>query len=746
MNPRELFAIGLLWSWNAFADLTLSEVRIAPSATISRVAEVTRQGRFLAPQAISAVDVAADGKVITIGTMAFSHDANVWQFSPDGTVIAKRHFPPWAPMQVATLRGGRAVAVGLVYSRVTSPDPTVWFGPAKDLFAQTLNDRFTEADSLDGQLARLRPGQGEWHTGWFASSLGELFVRGPDWVFKPPRSFLDSEGRLHQLRSEENNLLPTSRSMRMAASADGRRVAFGWLGFSKEATGLPTHVDSVEVWQLGPNQRLWSARPTIRTPPMLPDPTADFPELAKDFRLGADAVLPGHVAASIALNRDGSRVAVVEYGIWGWIRNQPAIGKWDPPIHVVNFMPKQHGRLRVFDGSGQELFSEWLPEEGPFDVGFSADENRVWCWPASWFARGMAGEAWLPVDRPARTIYRVALNARTAEALVLPDAVAQCALTAAHGRVLISCWDGWVYLLTPGGKLETKHDAGAPARLAWSSDGAFAVAGTADGRLIRVEQSGKVSWTRLIDAMEIPSPPKPPSEVVPGLPIFQGGRIPGGEHAYVGDIWMIKTGLKAVLIDAGGTSGYAHSQARLRALGVDQVTHVLQTHSHGDHCGGAYLWRAAGGKIVAPKAAALPMMWLMPMLTDYGIYPPRPLDMPLPLSRVGDEADFEVSGLKFHALFVPGHSFDLTIYTTVLGGKRIAFTGDLGFENQDIVHRCWGDVEKARAVVGVIRDKLLPWQPEVVFTGHGVRTNGLEFLTTLVRKTEASVSQPGSAP
>ena len=140
------------------------------------------------------------------------------------------------------------------------------------------------------------------------------------------------------------------------------------------------------------------------------------------------------------------------------------------------------------------------------------------------------------------------------------------------------------------------------------------------------------------------------------------------------------------------------------------------------------------------------MTWLMPMLTDYGIYPPRPLDIPLPLTRVGDEADIEVSGLKFHALFVPGHSFDMTIYTTVLGGRRIAFTGDLGFENQDIVHRCWGDVEKARAVVRVIRDKLLPWQPDIVFTGHGVRTNGLEFLTTLVQKSEVSIKELGSNP
>ena len=173
------------------ANLAVREVQIASSSPASRVPEVTAQGRFFAPQAISAVDISADGKFVTVGTMAFSHDANVWQFAPDGTVIAKRHFPPWAPMQVATLNGGRALAVGLAYSRVTSPEPTVWFGRSEEFFAATLNDNFGEADSRDGELARLRPGSGDWRTGWLASSLGELFVRGPDWVFKPPRWLLD---------------------------------------------------------------------------------------------------------------------------------------------------------------------------------------------------------------------------------------------------------------------------------------------------------------------------------------------------------------------------------------------------------------------------------------------------------------------------------------------------------------------------------------------------------------------------
>jgi glyoxylase-like metal-dependent hydrolase (beta-lactamase superfamily II) len=526
--------------------------------------------------------------------------------------------------------------------------------------------------------------------------------------------------------------------MRMATSADGKRLAFGWLGLSESVMGLPDHHDAVSVWSVSPNKRLWSAPPVSGPPAALPDPAAEFPEMAEDFRLAADAMVPGHVTASVSLNRDGSRVAIAEYGIWSWVRTRPAIGKWNPPIHALNFLPRQRGRLRVFDADGKEVFHESLPQEGMFEVVVSPVFDSVWCWPASWFARGVAGAAWLPVDGEARTLYRVEADSRRALAIAFPDAIAYCAVSI-RGRILVSCWDGRVYLLEDSGELVTSLEAQGPARLAWSHDGAFAVAGTESGRLMRIDENGDVAWSRPIPVTDVPPLAEAPSEVVDGLPIYQGGRITGGEHAYVGDIWVIKSGKKGVIVDAGGTSGFAMTQARVRALGIEEVTHVLHTHSHGDHCGGAYLYRALGAKMVAPKSAELTLTWLMPMLSDYGIYPPRPVDLPLPLARAGDEAEFEVSGLKFNALFVPGHSFDLTIYATELGGKRIAFTGDLGFEGQDMLHRSWGDAEKARRVLEVIRNKLVPWGPDVIFTGHGVRQNGMQFLADLVQQTEVSL-------
>jgi glyoxylase-like metal-dependent hydrolase (beta-lactamase superfamily II) len=740
------FNLLVLWAAlapSASAELTVRQIQTAPPAAQSRVPAATAQGRTLAPQAISAVDISADGKFITVGTMAFSHDANVWQFAPDGTVLAKRHLPPWAPMQVATLNGGGALAVGLAYSRVTSPEPTVWLGSTEALLRAPLKDPFVEADTRDSELARLRPGGGDWRTGWFASHLGELFVHGPDWAFKPPGLLLHADGRRERLRYEDRNQLPTNRATRMAASRDGKRAAFGWLSL-KEPTDTRKPRQAVSVWSVNPNRPMWTAAASDDlSAPALPSPAADFPELARDgFRLAADSVAPGTVSASVALSADGSRVALVEYAVQVWTRTGPAIGKWDPPIHALNFVPTQRGRLRVFDSQGKELLREWLPGAGLFEVGFGGDKDAVWCWPASWFARGMAGEPWLPVQADARTVYRVNVAARTAVAFTFADAIADCIPCPTDGRLLVSGWDGLTTLLNADGKVAAKWELNSPVRLAWSVDGNFAIAGTASGQLARLEHNGKLGWKQSIPVTELPTITTPPAEVVAGIPVHQGGRIPGGEHAYVGDIWVVKLGRETVVVDAGGTSGFALSQARVKALGSERVTHVLHTHSHGDHSGGAYLWRATGAKIVGPKSAALSLTWLMPMLTDYGIFPPRPLDVPLPLTRVGEETEFTVSGQKFRALFVPGHSFDLTVYMTELGGKRVAFTGDLGFEREsDIVHRCWGDAEKARPVIKAIRDKLLAWKPDVVFTGHGVRPNGTEWVEDLLRRSEESLAK-----
>ncbi len=256
-------------------------------------------------------------------------------------------------------------------------------------------------------------------------------------------------------------------------------------------------------------------------------------------------------------------------------------------------------------------------------------------------------------------------------------------------------------------------------------------------------RAGNACWRTALP-VALPQPAAEPAKpVFADVPIFSVGRV-GTEHAYVGDMWLIKADGGALMVDGGGTSGIPLTWQRMRAAGVepDQLRYILLSHSHGDHAGAMYLWRTAGAKTVAPESAALTMNWLMPTWTDYSIWVPTPIDVPLRLGRVGDEAQITLCGLKIKAIFVPGHSFDSVVYVMDFGGKRVAFTGDIGFEGEShILHRTWGDLAKAQSVTQVIRDKVLPLKPDYVFTGHTAYRSGTEFLESLVQRTEAAMKK-----
>jgi glyoxylase-like metal-dependent hydrolase (beta-lactamase superfamily II) len=518
----------------------------------------------------------------------------------------------------------------------------------------------------------------------------------------------------------------------MAASGDGRVLACGYI-LPAAGAGLHLPPALLTVSEASSSRELWKETPAGPGPhaPELPQPGQDFPALAERFKMGPDAVVPFRVAASVAPNGDGSRVAVAEYAGWLWVRRTPAIGAWNPPYHVIPFVPRQRGWMRLATATGST--SVEFPGEGLFEVVTDARGDRVWAFPMSWFARGMAGAAWLPADPGSRAVFAWNGSSWTI-AREFPDAVSDFALHPDGGRAIVSCWDGRVYLE------KAAVEVGGPARVKWSRDGSFAVAGTASGEVVCLEPSGRVRWRTSLPSTGPPveAPPKP---VFEGIPVYQVGRT-GKEHAYVGDTWLIKTESGGLLVDAGGSSSIPFTIARIRAAGVDlaRIGHLLHTHSHGDHAGAAYLWRSMGLRIVAPESAALALSWLMPMLTDYGVWVPRPVDVPLPLKKAGDETEITLAGIRIRAVFVPGHSMDSVIYLMELGGKRVAFTGDVGFQApSDILHRCWTDVEKAEAVVEVVKSKVIPYHPDVVFTGHGGRAEGTGFLEDLVKRSEESI-------
>jgi len=713
----------------------------------SGVPAVLAQDRFLPAQAITAVEVSGEGKKIALATLAFRHDRNFWLLSDQGQNLWNRSVLPWAPYQLATTAQGEAFGVGLAYSRVTAPHPTLSLFSTEQGAETILTDH-------GGERGWLRYGHGDWRTGWLVSTLGDQFVRVGDGFCTIPTA----TGTWRQTGAGAATKLPatfpTQRPYRLSASGDGRLLAYGNLvpdvsklaqGTVPEALRVQGPAALVTLIRADNGRTLGSCLPSDSWPALapLPDPARDFPDLAAHFALRPDAVLPFRVAASVAVNATGTRTAVLEYAGWLSVRAGPAIGSWNPPYRLIPFVPRQQGRLRILDEAGKELAQAQLPQAGLFEVRLDSAGHMAWCYPAAWFARGMAGCAWLPTDANARTIFPFDVAKKSwATPWAFPDAVSDLSpQPGAAGPVLISCWDGKLYLVNRAGQVQTEVQVESPARLHWQREGRFAVAGTQAGAVVCLDPAGKQRWRVQLPAADLP-PPAPLERVFEEVPVYQVGRS-GPEHAYVGDTWLIKTAKGGVLIDAGGASSLPHTWQRFQAAGVDlkQVTHLLHTHSHGDHCGAGYLWRTLGLKTVAPASADLALAWLMPTLTDYSVWPPRPVDVPLPLQRAGDETTVVLGDLKVRAIFVPGHTFDAVVYAVELAGKRVVFTGDIGFDNQDILHRCWGDVAKAKAVTEVVRTQVLAWKPDFVFRGHGAKRDGSAFLADLVQRSQEALAR-----
>jgi hypothetical protein len=68
-------------------------------------------------------------------------------------------------------------------------------------------------------------------------------------------------------------------------------------------------------------------------------------------------------------------------------------------------------------------------------------------------------------------------------------------------------------------------------------------------------------------------------------------------------------------------------------------------------------------------------------------------------------------------------------------------TGDIGSEKNDILNRCWGDVEKAKVVTAIVRTRLLPFKPEFNFAGHRARPNATAFLEELVKSADQAIAK-----
>lgn len=633
--------------------------------------------------------------------------------------------------------------MGLAYARFTMPNPTLAFFEGE-------HDLPEYASDADWELAWMRYGSGDWRTGWMASLLGDMLAAGSPRLFTV--KLLADGGKSHHAIQWRGEVAVNQRPWRMVAC--GKQVICGFLSADNWTTqvrgeaGLGSAGFVLAVVDGASGAVRWKKPPLewVPPPPLPPEPSDEFRPLADDFHLRPFAMVPFRAAMSVAAGGVSGRVACIEYGGYARIGQKQIHPHWSPR-HPVWLCPPQQGWLRVFGEHGEEVACAMLPQPGLFEEQLSGRGDVAWCGPMSWFARGLAGCPWLPADPEAVQILRFDLRAgRWVSSWRFADTVADFAVHPSGESVLVSCWDGWLYLVGCDGRVIRGMEVGGPGRVRCSADGRFAVIGTQEGGVCRVDEQGRLMWrTRL--PVRSPKPLKAPlAPAVAGVPVYRVGRV-GPEHAYVGDIWLIKAPQGAILVDAAGTSAIADTWQRIQAAGIDprSIRYLLLSHTHGDHLGAAYLWRSLGLKVVAPAPAALPATWMVPTLSHYGIWVPCVIDMALPLARPGDTTRFVLDGLDFEAILAPGHSVDTAVYVLELAGKRVILTGDIAFRGRNhILDRCWGDVPKARAVIQILRERVLPLRPEVFVGGHDARDNAARYWEEILRVSEEAVARAGA--
>src|SRR3954452_9382389 len=147
------------------------------------------------------------------------------------------------------------------------------------------------------------------------------------------------------------------------------------------------------------------------------------------------------------------------------------------------------------------------------------------------------------------------------------------------------------------------------------------------------------------------------------------------------NVYVLRNGREGVCVDFG--TGLVLD--RLEELGLDRITDVLVTHHHRDGVQGLARAVEVGARIWVPPVerdlfARGGDRWLeRRVVNDYDLRQDRfsPLENVEIAGSVAEYRTRSYGGIDVYALPTPGHTPGSVTYLVEVGGRKIAFSGDL---------------------------------------------------------------------
>lgn len=191
-------------------------------------------------------------------------------------------------------------------------------------------------------------------------------------------------------------------------------------------------------------------------------------------------------------------------------------------------------------------------------------------------------------------------------------------------------------------------------------------------------------------------------------------------------VYLLNGGSEYALIDAGGGVEPERIVARIEEDGLDpaRVRHLVLTHAHADHAGGAAWLRERFGLRVAGSAETA--AWVsagdeerisLGAAKRAGVYPEDYVFRACPVdTALADGERHRVGEIELTAVATPGHSAGMLSYVFEEGGARSAFTGDTIFAGGRILLQDIWDCSVQQSCRSV--ERLAELELEGLYPGH----------------------------
>jgi len=215
------------------------------------------------------------------------------------------------------------------------------------------------------------------------------------------------------------------------------------------------------------------------------------------------------------------------------------------------------------------------------------------------------------------------------------------------------------------------------------------------------------------------------------------------------NVYLLKAGDRATLIDCGMPAGMEMIEANIRRAGVPvgTISKLLLTHCHYDHSAAAAEWRrrcplevclsSVGAEYLAREDYRLTGRYSR--APDFK-YEPFDVDRHL----IDGESFMIAGGLICEPVALPGHTPDSMLLSVQMGGKTVGFCGDVTFgvnERGELGNVGWlclawcSDLHAYRASLA----KLAEMRFDLLLPGHGFPLVGQEEISRAIAASQATI-------